>query len=73
MKGDCGAGNQCVPPSLANRGGYIVKPDVMEFWQGQTNRLHDRIVFTRRPEGHGQLAEFQHPAEAGWVYQRLSP
>lgn len=59
--------------SLANRGGYIVKPDVMEFWQGQTNRLHDRIVFTRHSEGQSELAEFQHPAEGGWVYQRLSP
>lgn len=58
---------------LANRGGYIVKPDVIEFWQGQTNRLHDRIVFTRHTEGQSELAEFQHPAEGGWVYQRLSP
>lgn len=59
--------------SLANRGGYIVKPDVIEFWQGQTNRLHDRIVFTRRTEVQSELAEFQHLAEGGWVYQRLSP
>lgn len=59
--------------SLANRGGYIVKPDVIEFWQGQTNRLHDRIVFTRRTEDQSELVEFQHPAEGGWVYQRLSP
>ncbi|NXF64260.1 PNPO oxidase, partial [Ciccaba nigrolineata] len=28
-------------------GGYILQPDVVEFWQGQTNRLHDRIVFRR--------------------------
>ncbi|NWT07374.1 PNPO oxidase, partial [Mionectes macconnelli] len=28
-------------------GGYIVEPEVVEFWQGQTNRLHDRIVFRR--------------------------
>ncbi|XP_075891016.1 pyridoxine-5'-phosphate oxidase [Nelusetta ayraudi] len=54
-------------------GGYIVKPDVIEFWQGQTNRLHDRIVFTRHTEGQSELAEFQHLAEGGWVYQRLSP
>ena len=26
-------------------GGYILYPQVMEFWQGQTNRLHDRISF----------------------------
>uniref|UniRef100_A0A663E7L0 Pyridoxine-5'-phosphate oxidase n=1 Tax=Aquila chrysaetos chrysaetos TaxID=223781 RepID=A0A663E7L0_AQUCH len=28
-------------PKPAYWGGYILNPDVMEFWQGQTNRLHD--------------------------------
>ncbi|NXR81933.1 PNPO oxidase, partial [Pycnonotus jocosus] len=28
-------------------GAYAVEPEVVEFWQGQTNRLHDRIVFRR--------------------------
>ncbi|NWQ71404.1 PNPO oxidase, partial [Neopipo cinnamomea] len=28
-------------------GGYVLEPEVVEFWQGQTNRLHDRIVFRR--------------------------
>ncbi|KAF3704125.1 Pyridoxine-5'-phosphate oxidase [Channa argus] len=54
-------------------GGYIVQPHLIEFWQGQTNRLHDRIVFTRPKDGESDLGEFQHPAEGGWVYQRLSP
>ena len=27
-------------------GGYCLVPSVMEFWQGQSSRLHDRIVFT---------------------------
>uniref|UniRef100_A0A6Q2ZJW5 pyridoxal 5'-phosphate synthase n=1 Tax=Esox lucius TaxID=8010 RepID=A0A6Q2ZJW5_ESOLU len=54
-------------------GGYIVMPDLIEFWQGQTNRLHDRIVFTRPKTGESVLEDYQHPAEAGWVYQRLSP
>uniref|UniRef100_A0A3B3R5M8 pyridoxal 5'-phosphate synthase n=2 Tax=Paramormyrops kingsleyae TaxID=1676925 RepID=A0A3B3R5M8_9TELE len=53
-------------------GGYIVKPHMIEFWQGQTNRLHDRIVFLR-PNNGGVLGEMQHQAEGGWVYQRLSP
>ncbi|XP_021420083.2 pyridoxine-5'-phosphate oxidase isoform X1 [Oncorhynchus mykiss] len=54
-------------------GGYIVKPYLIEFWQGQTNRLHDRIVFTRLKNGERVLEEYEHNAEAGWVYQRLSP
>lgn len=29
-----------VPP---NWGGYIIAPDVVEFWQGRENRLHNRI------------------------------
>ncbi|KAM9462223.1 pyridoxine-5'-phosphate oxidase [Clarias gariepinus] len=54
-------------------GGYIVKPYLIEFWQGQTNRLHDRIVFTRVKEGEPELQEMQHQAEGGWVYHRLAP
>lgn len=28
-------------------GGYLLRPDVVEFWQGKANRLHDRLVFRR--------------------------
>jgi len=27
-------------------GGYLVKPQSMEFWQGRPNRMHDRIRYT---------------------------
>jgi pyridoxamine 5'-phosphate oxidase len=40
-------------------GGYRLEPDSIEFWQGRTNRLQDRLRFTRE---HGQ-----------WRLQRLVP
>ena len=40
-------------------GGYLVVPDVVEFWQGRTNRLHDRFRY-RRDDGR-------------WVLERLAP
>jgi pyridoxamine 5'-phosphate oxidase len=32
-------------------GGYRVVPERIEFWQGGEHRLHDRFLYTRRPEG----------------------
>lgn len=30
---------------IPNWGGYLIRPHAIEFWQGQSNRLHDRIRF----------------------------
>lgn len=31
-------------------GGYSVLPNRIEFWQGRSNRLHDRIVFEKNTD-----------------------
>jgi len=41
-------------------GGYIVKPVIIEFWQGRPGRLHDRIQYTILEDGN-------------WKIERLAP
>lgn len=40
-------------------GGYEIDPLMIEFWQGRTSRLHDRILYTKD--------------ERGWNINRLAP
>jgi pyridoxamine 5'-phosphate oxidase len=51
-----GDGDIPLPPHW---GGYRVRPDVIEFWQGRESRLHDRIRYSREGKG--------------WRIERLSP
>jgi pyridoxamine 5'-phosphate oxidase len=44
----------------AHWGGYIVKPQLIEFWQGRPSRLHDRIQYTK-------------PENGNWKIERLAP
>lgn len=46
-------------PRPEHWGGYIVIPERIEFWQGRSSRMHDRILFKR----HG----------AAWNRSRLAP
>ncbi len=49
-------------PRPASWGGYRVRPQTVEFWQGGHDRLHDRLKFVRDD------------AEGGsWVVRRLAP
>jgi pyridoxamine 5'-phosphate oxidase len=43
-----------MPPSW---GGYLIRPESIEFWQGRYSRLHDRIRFTHR-DGNWELQRF---------------
>ena len=36
------------PKRPENWGGYLVKPNLFEFWQGRKNRLHDRLEFIQK-------------------------
>uniref|UniRef100_UPI00358E6A72 pyridoxine-5'-phosphate oxidase isoform X1 n=1 Tax=Myxine glutinosa TaxID=7769 RepID=UPI00358E6A72 len=65
--------NSEVVPMPSHWGGYLVKPKVMEFWQGHTNRLHDRIVFRRSGPGNVADGVLTHPAAPGWMFERLAP
>jgi pyridoxamine 5'-phosphate oxidase len=47
-------------PRPATWGGYRLAPDVVELWQGQEHRLHDRLQYVLDPQGE-------------WTIQRLAP
>ena len=48
------------PPRPPHWGGYRLKPDSWQFWQGRKSRLHDRLRYTA--DHHG-----------AWVRERLAP
>jgi pyridoxamine 5'-phosphate oxidase len=47
-------------PRPPHWGGYRVRPECIEFWQGRPARLHDRFRYDRTPAG-------------GWTITRLHP
>ncbi len=47
-------------PRPEHWGGYVIKPTCIEFWQGRSSRLHDRIRYTRQKNNQ-------------WLIERLAP
>lgn len=47
-------------PEPGNWGGFRVLPESFEFWQHREDRLHDRLRYSRRADGH-------------WLIERLAP
>jgi pyridoxamine 5'-phosphate oxidase len=46
-------------PTPEEWGGYLVRPEAFEFWQGRPGRMHDRLVYL--------------PTDGGWRTERLAP
>lgn len=46
-------------PRPLNWGGYLIEPTYLEFWQGRSSRLHDRIIYDL--------------VEGSWIINRLAP
>jgi pyridoxamine 5'-phosphate oxidase len=47
-------------PKPDHWGGYLVQPSSVEFWQGRSSRLHDRIKYRKNDQGL-------------WIIERLAP
>jgi pyridoxamine 5'-phosphate oxidase len=47
-------------PRPPNWGGFILRPERIEFWQGRPSRLHDRFSYLRQPDN-------------SWKLERLAP
>ena len=52
-------------------GGYIVKPTSIEFWQGRSSRLHDRIRYKLETSGYNAATDTR--TDANWTIERLAP
>jgi len=50
------------PPRPPHWGGYRLEAEAIEFWQGRTSRLHDRLRYRRSAQEPG-----------GWIRERLAP
>ena len=54
-------------------GGYRLRPERFEFWQGRADRLHDRFVFERGTDSDADAGAPDGHDASGWRVQRISP
>ena len=52
-------------------GGYIVQPTSIEFWQGRSSRLHDRIKYTLETSAYTAGTDTR--SDANWNIERFAP
>ncbi len=56
------------PPRPPHWGGYRLKPEHWQFWQGRKNRLHDRLRYSLIPASGSGSSE-----KPVWIRERLAP
>jgi pyridoxamine 5'-phosphate oxidase len=54
-------------------GGFRVRPEAIEFWQGRESRLHDRLRYRRISEPVGPDGSGVGTGTDGWIVERLAP
>ena len=52
-------------------GGYLVRPEAVEFWQGRPGRMHDRLVYRRTSSAAADSSSSS--SSSSWSTERLAP
>jgi pyridoxamine 5'-phosphate oxidase len=53
--------------------GYLLRPNMIEFYKGKKNSINDRIRFKKTTSDGCNEEDGVFPGENGWFYERLEP